>query len=67
MDLKQLFKFLFNTKDLILSARSKVTLFLSESVKWILYPHQEVHDIKKENIGLIEVIGLAVPGRLRKN
>nr|WP_239589516.1 UDP-glucose--hexose-1-phosphate uridylyltransferase [Metabacillus crassostreae] len=31
----------------------------------IFHPHQEVHHIKKENIGLIEVMGLAVlPGRL---
>lgn len=31
----------------------------------IYHPHQEVHHIKKENIGLIEVMGLAVlPGRL---
>lgn len=33
----------------------------------IFHPHQEVHHIKKENIGLIEVMGLAVlPGRLKK-
>ncbi|SDO33372.1 UDP-glucose--hexose-1-phosphate uridylyltransferase [Alkalicoccus daliensis] len=32
----------------------------------IFHPHQEVHHIKKENIGLIEVMGLAVlPGRLK--
>lgn len=31
----------------------------------IFHPHEEVHHIKKENIGLIEVMGLAVlPGRL---
>lgn len=31
----------------------------------IFHPHAEVHNIKKENIGLIEVMGLAVlPGRL---
>ncbi|MDM5164893.1 UDP-glucose--hexose-1-phosphate uridylyltransferase [Bacillus altitudinis] len=31
----------------------------------IFHPHKEVHHIKKENIGLIEVMGLAVlPGRL---
>ena len=31
----------------------------------IFHPHQELHHIKKENIGLIEVIGLAVlPARL---
>ncbi|WP_101842977.1 UDP-glucose--hexose-1-phosphate uridylyltransferase [Halobacillus sp. Marseille-P3879] len=33
----------------------------------IFHPHQEVHHIKKENIGLIEVMGLAVlPGRLEE-
>ncbi|NHN32013.1 UDP-glucose--hexose-1-phosphate uridylyltransferase [Paenibacillus agricola] len=31
----------------------------------IFHPHQELHHVKKENIGLIEVMGLAVlPGRL---
>ena len=30
------------------------------------HPHQELHHIKKENIGLIEVMGLAVlPSRLK--
>ncbi len=33
----------------------------------IFHPHSEHHNIKKENIGLIEVMGLAVlPGRLKK-
>lgn len=33
----------------------------------IFHPHEEVHHIKKENIGLIEVMGLAVlPGRLNE-
>ena len=33
----------------------------------IFHPHKELHHIKKENIGLIEVMGLAVlPGRLYK-
>jgi UDPglucose--hexose-1-phosphate uridylyltransferase len=32
----------------------------------IFHPHRELHHIKKENIGLIEVMGLAVlPGRLQ--
>ena len=32
----------------------------------IFHPHKEHHNIKKENIGLIEVMGLAVlPGRLK--
>ena len=31
------------------------------------HPHEELHHIKKENIGLIEVMGLAVlPGRLKR-
>ena len=33
----------------------------------IFHPHPELHAIKKENIGLIEVMGLAIlPGRLRE-
>ena len=33
----------------------------------VYHPHQELHNIKKENIGLIEVMGLAVlPSRLKK-
>ena len=33
----------------------------------IFHPHNEVHNIKKENIGLIEVMGLAVlPARLKE-
>lgn len=33
----------------------------------IFHPHKNLHHIKKENIGLIEVMGLAVlPGRLEK-
>ncbi|KIL43311.1 UDP-glucose--hexose-1-phosphate uridylyltransferase [Jeotgalibacillus campisalis] len=33
----------------------------------IFHPHNDVHHIKKENIGLIEVMGLAVlPGRLKE-
>ena len=32
----------------------------------IFHPHREIHHIKKENIGLIEVMGLAIlPGRLK--
>jgi len=32
----------------------------------IFHPHRELHHIKKENIGLIEVMGLAIlPGRLQ--
>ncbi len=33
----------------------------------IFHPHKEIHHIKKENIGLIEVMGLAIlPARLEK-
>ena len=33
----------------------------------LFHPHTEYHHIKKENIGLIEVMGLAVlPARLKK-
>lgn len=33
----------------------------------VYHPHQDLHHIKKENIGLIEVMGLAVlPSRLKK-
>ena len=33
----------------------------------LYHPHEELHHIKKENIGLIEVMGLAVlRGRLKK-
>ncbi|MEF2968947.1 UDP-glucose--hexose-1-phosphate uridylyltransferase [Paenibacillus sp. M1] len=33
----------------------------------IFHPHREMHHIKKENIGLIEVMGLAIlPGRLKQ-
>lgn len=37
-----------------------------EHPEGIFHPHQEMHHIKKENIGLIEVMGLAIlPGRLK--
>ena len=33
----------------------------------LYHPHEQLHHIKKENIGLIEVMGLAIlPGRLKK-
>ncbi|TJY42122.1 UDP-glucose--hexose-1-phosphate uridylyltransferase [Cohnella pontilimi] len=39
----------------------------SEHPDGIFHPHKELHHIKKENIGLIEVMGLAVlPGRLQE-
>ncbi|WP_138495758.1 UDP-glucose--hexose-1-phosphate uridylyltransferase [Paenibacillus pinistramenti] len=37
-----------------------------EHPEGIYHPHREMHHIKKENIGLIEVMGLAIlPGRLK--
>ena len=40
----------------------------AENPLGIFHPHANVHHIKKENIGLIEVMGLAVlPPRLKKN
>jgi UDPglucose--hexose-1-phosphate uridylyltransferase len=39
----------------------------SEHPMGVFHPHEDVHHIKKENIGLIEVMGLAVlPARLKK-
>lgn len=47
--------------DLVL--RSNLTS--SQHPLGVYHPHEELHHIKKENIGLIEVMGLAVlPGRL---
>lgn len=48
--------------DLVL--RNNITT--SEHPLGLYHPHQELHHIKKENIGLIEVMGLAVlPSRLK--
>ena len=49
--------------DLVL--RNNITT--AEYPLGVYHPHQELHHIKKENIGLIEVMGLAVlPSRLKK-
>ena len=49
--------------DLVL--RNNITT--DEHPLGVYHPHEELHHIKKENIGLIEVMGLAVlPGRLEK-
>ncbi|WP_234414211.1 UDP-glucose--hexose-1-phosphate uridylyltransferase [Paenibacillus sp. CAA11] len=38
----------------------------AEHPEGIFHPHREMHHLKKENIGLIEVMGLAIlPGRLK--
>ena len=48
--------------DLVL--RNNITT--DECPMGLYHPHEELHHIKKENIGLIEVMGLAVlPARLR--
>jgi len=49
--------------DLVL--RNNITT--EEHPLGVYHPHSELHNIKKENIGLIEVMGLAVlPSRLKK-
>ena len=49
--------------DLVL--RNNITT--KEHPLGVYHPHKELHHIKKENIGLIEVMGLAVlPARLKK-
>lgn len=49
--------------DLVL--RNNITT--EECPLGVYHPHQELHHIKKENIGLIEVMGLAVlPSRLKE-
>lgn len=49
--------------DLVL--RNNITT--KEHSMGVYHPHQELHHIKKENIGLIEVMGLAVlPSRLKE-
>ena len=49
--------------DLVL--RNNITT--DEFPAGVYHPHQEYHHIKRENIGLIEVMGLAVlPARLKK-
>ena len=48
--------------DLVL--RNNITT--EEHPLGVFHPHQELHHIKKENIGLIEVLGLAIlPSRLK--
>ena len=52
----------FYELDLVL--RNNITT--EEFPLGVYHPHQELHHIKKENIGLIEVMGLAVlPSRLK--
>ena len=53
-----------DTFELDLVLRNNITT--EEFPLGVYHPHQELHHIKKENIGLIEVMGLAVlPSRLK--
>ena len=53
-----------DTFELDLALRNNITT--EEYPLGVYHPHQELHHIKKENIGLIEVMGLAVlPSRLK--
>jgi Galactose-1-phosphate uridyltransferase len=54
-----------NLYELDLVLRNNITT--DEHPLGVYHPHSEYHHIKKENIGLIEVMGLAVlPARLKK-
>ena len=54
-----------NIYELDLVLRNNITT--EEHPFGLYHPHEELHNIKKENIGLIEVMGLAVlPARLKK-
>lgn len=53
-----------DTYELDLALRNNITT--EEHPLGVFHPHEELHHIKKENIGLIEVMGLAVlPSRLK--
>lgn len=53
-----------DTYELDLTLRNNITT--EEHPLGVYHPHAELHHIKKENIGLIEVMGLAVlPSRLK--
>ncbi len=57
-------RFRDNVYELDLALRNNITT--EEHPLGVFHPHQELHHIKKENIGLIEVMGLAIlPARLR--
>ncbi len=54
-----------DTYELDLTLRNNITT--EEHPLGVYHPHKELHHIKKENIGLIEVMGLAVlPSRLKE-
>ena len=51
--------------ELDLTLRNNITT--AENPMGVYHPHEQYHHIKKENIGLIEVMGLAVlPARLKE-
>ena len=51
--------------ELVLTLRNNITT--EEHPLGVYHPHAQYHNIKKENIGLIEVMGLAVlPSRLKE-
>ena len=51
--------------ELDLTLRNNITT--EENPLGVYHPHAQYHNIKKENIGLIEVMGLAVlPARLKE-
>ena len=51
--------------EIDLTLRNNITT--EEHPLGVYHPHEELHNIKKENIGLIEVMGLAVlPARLKE-
>ena len=53
-----------NLYEMDLVLRNNITT--AEHPLGVYHPHAELHHIKKENIGLIEVMGLAIlPGRLK--
>jgi len=54
-----------DTYELDLVLRNNITT--DEHPLGVFHPHAEKHNVKKENIGLIEVMGLAVlPARLKE-
>ena len=58
-------RFVNGKYELDLTLRNNITT--DEHPLGVYHPHEKLHHIKKENIGLIEVMGLAVlPSRLKK-
>ena len=56
-----------NGEDFVLDLVLRNNITTEEHPLGVYHPHKELHHIKKENIGLIEVMGLAVlPARLKE-